>query len=102
MLDKRLTPILNVSNIQQTFGWLEKLGWNKAWEFSCCRERRDCRAAGPTRHRRATRREVVVRSAQRRRPRGDSTRGFRRFLYCGTPADIYGTTDGATRRGSTT
>jgi len=26
MLAKRLTPILNVSNIQQSFAWFEKLG----------------------------------------------------------------------------
>lgn len=26
-----LTPILNVSNIVQTFEWFAKLGWEKAW-----------------------------------------------------------------------
>src|SRR5678809_1261702 len=30
---KRLTPILNVSNIQQSFGWFEKLGWAKGWDW---------------------------------------------------------------------
>ena len=28
-----LTPILNVSDIQQTFAWFEKLGWKKAWDW---------------------------------------------------------------------
>jgi hypothetical protein len=28
-----LTPILNVSNIQQSFAWFEKLGWQKGWEW---------------------------------------------------------------------
>jgi catechol 2,3-dioxygenase-like lactoylglutathione lyase family enzyme len=30
---KRLTPILNVSDIQQSFAWFEKLGWTKAWDW---------------------------------------------------------------------
>jgi uncharacterized glyoxalase superfamily protein PhnB len=30
---KGLTPILNVSNIQESFGWFEKLGWTKAWDW---------------------------------------------------------------------
>ena len=30
---KRLTPILNVSNIQQSFTWFEKLGWKKGWDW---------------------------------------------------------------------
>jgi len=30
---KGLTPILNVSNIQDSFAWFEKLGWSKAWEW---------------------------------------------------------------------
>src|SRR5262250_2774631 len=30
---KRLTPILNVSNIQQSFAWFQKLGWEKAWDW---------------------------------------------------------------------
>jgi len=29
----RLTPILNVSDIQQSFAWFEKLGWNKGWDW---------------------------------------------------------------------
>ena len=29
MLANRLTPILNVSNIQHSFSWFEKLGWTK-------------------------------------------------------------------------
>jgi len=33
MLAKRLTPILNVSSVLQTFDWFEKLGWQKAWEW---------------------------------------------------------------------
>ena len=30
---KRLTPILNVSNIAESFAWFEKLGWQKGWEW---------------------------------------------------------------------
>ena len=33
MVAKWLTPILNVSDIQQSFAWFEKLGWKKAWEW---------------------------------------------------------------------
>ena len=33
MLAKGLTPILNVSNIQESFEWFEKLGWKKAWDW---------------------------------------------------------------------
>ncbi len=33
MLARGITPILNVSNIQQSFIWFEKLGWNKAWDW---------------------------------------------------------------------
>ena len=29
----RLTPILNVSDIEQSFAWFERLGWQKAWEW---------------------------------------------------------------------
>ena len=29
MQAKRLTPILNVSNIQESFAWFEKFGWQK-------------------------------------------------------------------------
>ena len=28
-----LIPILNVSNIQESFGWFEKLGWKKSWDW---------------------------------------------------------------------
>jgi catechol 2,3-dioxygenase-like lactoylglutathione lyase family enzyme len=43
---KRLTPILNVSDIQQAFEWFEKLGWKKGWDWGspptfggvCCGE----------------------------------------------------------------
>ena len=30
---KSLTPILNVSDIQQSFAWFEKLGWTKGWDW---------------------------------------------------------------------
>jgi hypothetical protein len=30
---KGLTPILNVSNIEESFAWFEKLGWRKAWDW---------------------------------------------------------------------
>jgi catechol 2,3-dioxygenase-like lactoylglutathione lyase family enzyme len=30
---KGLTPILNVSDIQQSVEWFEKLGWYKAWDW---------------------------------------------------------------------
>jgi catechol 2,3-dioxygenase-like lactoylglutathione lyase family enzyme len=33
MLAKGLTPILNVSNIQESFAWFEKLGWKKGWDW---------------------------------------------------------------------
>ena len=29
----RVNPILNVSNIQDSFTWFEKLGWHKAWDW---------------------------------------------------------------------
>ena len=29
----RLTPILNVSNIEDSFAWFEKLGWTKGWDW---------------------------------------------------------------------
>jgi predicted lactoylglutathione lyase len=29
-----LTPILNVSNILETFEWFAQLGWEKAWDWS--------------------------------------------------------------------
>jgi catechol 2,3-dioxygenase-like lactoylglutathione lyase family enzyme len=28
-----LTPILNVSNIVESFAWFEKLGWKKDWDW---------------------------------------------------------------------
>jgi catechol 2,3-dioxygenase-like lactoylglutathione lyase family enzyme len=28
-----LTPILNVSNIEESFAWFERLGWKKAWDW---------------------------------------------------------------------
>ncbi len=33
MQAKRLTPILNVSDIQESFAWFEKLGWEKGREW---------------------------------------------------------------------
>ena len=33
MLAKRINPILNVSNIVESFAWFEKLGWKKDWEW---------------------------------------------------------------------
>ena len=30
---KGVTPILNGSNLQESFAWFEKLGWQKHWEF---------------------------------------------------------------------
>ena len=33
MLAKGLTPILNVSNIQESFAWFAKLGWEKDWDW---------------------------------------------------------------------
>jgi catechol 2,3-dioxygenase-like lactoylglutathione lyase family enzyme len=33
MQARRLTPILNVSNIQESFAWFGKLGWTKAWDW---------------------------------------------------------------------
>ena len=29
----RLTPILNVSNFDESVKWFEKLGWEKAWDW---------------------------------------------------------------------
>ena len=29
----RLTPILNVSNMEESFAWFEKLGWQKSWDW---------------------------------------------------------------------
>jgi len=33
MLAKGLTPILNVSDILESFAWFEKLGWRKHWDW---------------------------------------------------------------------
>ena len=33
MQAKRIVPILNVSNIVQSFTWFEKLGWKKGFEW---------------------------------------------------------------------
>jgi predicted lactoylglutathione lyase len=33
MIAKGLTPILNVSDIQLSFAWFEKLGWKKSWDW---------------------------------------------------------------------
>ena len=33
MFAKGLTPILNVSDIVQSFAWFEKLGWRKGWDW---------------------------------------------------------------------
>lgn len=33
MLARRLTPILNVSDIEASFAWFERLGWQKGWEW---------------------------------------------------------------------
>ena len=30
---KVITPILNVSDIQQSFKWFQKLGWQKGWDW---------------------------------------------------------------------
>jgi catechol 2,3-dioxygenase-like lactoylglutathione lyase family enzyme len=29
----RISPILNVSDMQQSFEWFQKLGWKKAWDW---------------------------------------------------------------------
>lgn len=33
MQAKGLTPILNVSDLQASFAWFEKLGWTKGWDW---------------------------------------------------------------------
>lgn len=33
MKAKAITPILNVSNLQESFLWFEKWGWNKLWDW---------------------------------------------------------------------
>ena len=32
MVAKRLNPILNVSDLSESFAWFETLGWRKGWE----------------------------------------------------------------------
>jgi catechol 2,3-dioxygenase-like lactoylglutathione lyase family enzyme len=33
MQARRITPILNVSDIAESFAWFEKLGWKKGWDW---------------------------------------------------------------------
>ena len=33
MIAKSLTPILNVSDLPQSFAWFESLGWQKMWDW---------------------------------------------------------------------
>jgi hypothetical protein len=33
MIATGLTPILNVSSIQESFAWFAKLGWEKCWDW---------------------------------------------------------------------
>jgi catechol 2,3-dioxygenase-like lactoylglutathione lyase family enzyme len=33
MYAKAMTPILNVSDMQRSFAWFEKLGWRKCWDW---------------------------------------------------------------------
>jgi len=33
MVPKHITPILNVSDITQSFAWFAKLGWRKCWDY---------------------------------------------------------------------
>ena len=33
MIAHRVTPILNVSDITESFRWFEKLGWKKGWDW---------------------------------------------------------------------
>jgi uncharacterized glyoxalase superfamily protein PhnB len=33
MLVHDLTPILNVSDLEQSFAWFEKFGWKKCWDW---------------------------------------------------------------------
>ena len=33
MKAKHINPILNVSNIEESFTWFEKLGWEKGWDW---------------------------------------------------------------------
>jgi hypothetical protein len=31
---EQLIPILNVSNLEESFAWFEKLGWKQAWAWA--------------------------------------------------------------------
>ena len=33
MKTKGITPILNVSDMQKSFEWFEKIGWQKGWDW---------------------------------------------------------------------
>lgn len=33
MFVHKVTPILNVSDIQESFAWFEELGWKKGWDW---------------------------------------------------------------------
>ena len=33
MIVRGLVPILNVSNMRESFDWFEKFGWKKAWDW---------------------------------------------------------------------
>jgi predicted enzyme related to lactoylglutathione lyase len=33
MQAKAITPILNVSDMEKSFAWFEKLGWTKCWDW---------------------------------------------------------------------
>ncbi len=33
MVVEGLTPILNVSNLEESFAWFAKIGWAKAWDW---------------------------------------------------------------------
>ncbi len=33
MLSHGITPILNVSNLEESFAWFEKLGWKRLWDW---------------------------------------------------------------------
>src|SRR5262245_32756899 len=39
----QITPILNVSNMAESFAWFEKLGWKKCWD---CGDPPPCGAVG--------------------------------------------------------
>ena len=33
MIAKSVIPVLNISDIEQSFAWFEKLGWKKGWDW---------------------------------------------------------------------